>query len=89
MKTFIAENVLCDWNCGMIVVKAENKNEAVKLVMEELKKELGEYRASILYEDCYEDEYSEYRKNKDNEGCLKCKLRELQDNEVIYMEGSS
>lgn len=89
METFVATEVLWNWGAGMIVVKAEDKDEAVKLVMEELKKELGEYRASILYEDCYEDEYSEYRDNKDNEGCLKCKLRELQDNEVIYMEGSS
>ncbi len=87
MKTYVAEGVLCNWSCGMIVVKAENKDDAVRLVMETVRKESGEYTASTLYENCFEEECLKYKEQKDNEGCLKCKLRELGDNEVVYMEG--
>ena len=32
MKTFVAEGVLCDYTCGMVVVKATNKEEAINLI---------------------------------------------------------
>lgn len=32
MKVFVAENVLCDWECGLGVVCAENLDEAKKII---------------------------------------------------------
>lgn len=32
MKVFIAENVLCDYTCGMIVVIASDKERAIEIV---------------------------------------------------------
>ena len=36
MKTFVAEGVLCDYTCGMIVVKAASKEEAINLIQKEI-----------------------------------------------------
>ncbi len=76
MKTFVAEDVLVSWHSGLIVVKAENKAEAIKFI----KKELAscDFIDSCDMEDgekCY------------NEYCLMHRLRELRDNEVVYVYG--
>lgn len=60
MKTFVAEDVLCDYTCGLIVVKAKNKKEAVKLIYQ---------KDSFLIEDIVK------------------KLRELKENEVVFVYG--
>lgn len=36
MKTYIAENVMCDWTCGLAVVKADSLEEAKELIKKEL-----------------------------------------------------
>ncbi|MHB8281269.1 MAG: hypothetical protein ACYDDE_00525 [bacterium] len=63
MKTFVAENVLCDETCGLIVIKAENKESALRL--------LENHEEFWLFE---------------NEN-IKKELRELKDNEVVYVAG--
>ena len=34
MNTYYVEDVLCDYTCGMIVVKTENKEKALELINE-------------------------------------------------------
>ena len=81
MKTFVVEDVLSDYTPGLIVVKAEDKEEAIKLIMKEL-------NYANFCDDCIDDkECEEYVLNNDNKGCLSCKLRELKDNEVVYVYG--
>jgi len=81
MKTFVVEYVLWDYTPGLIVVKAKDKEEAIKLIMKEL-------NYHDFYEDCISDkECGEYFSDNDSKGCLKCKLRELKDNEVVYVYG--
>ena len=46
-KTFVAEGVLCDYTCGMVVIKAKTKKEAKKIIektfgSEETQKEVYE-----------------------------------------------
>lgn len=81
MKTFVAEDVLRDYTPGLIVVKAKNKEEAIKIIM----KELSTYD---FVDDCYGDKTCrENALNEGNVGCLRCKLRELKDNELAYVYG--
>lgn len=81
MKTFVAEYVLWDYTPGLIVVKAKDKEEAIKLIMKEL-------NYLNFCEDFISDKgCEEYVSNNDNKGCLRCKLRELKDNEVVYVYG--
>jgi hypothetical protein len=32
MKVFILRNILCDYSCGVIIVAARNKEEAIKII---------------------------------------------------------
>ena len=70
MKTFVVEDVLRDYTSGLIVVKAKNKKEALKLIYEN--EHLSFYDLS---DDCSRDD------------CLANKIRELKDNEVVYVHG--
>lgn len=72
MKTFIAEEVLRDWTSGMIVVKAIDINQAMDLIIAEF---------PMFYKKCNVDEPCEL------EYCLQHRLRELQDNELVYVYG--
>ena len=76
MKTYVVEETLCDYTCGAIVVKAENVDEAIKLIL----KEFNDYN---LYNDGYNDPPN-INKNKKY---LKSKIRELKDNEVLCIWG--
>ena len=67
MKTFVVEDVLRDYTSGLIVVKAKNKKEALKLIDQQ-----------IPYHDFTDD---------CGAGCLADKIRELKDNEVVYVYG--
>ncbi|WP_298339975.1 hypothetical protein [Ferrimicrobium sp.] len=81
MKTFVAEDVLRDYTPGLIVVKAEDKEEAIKIIM----KELSTY---LFIDDCVGDKNCrEYGVIEGNIDCLRCKLRELKDNELVYVYG--
>ena len=81
MKTFVMENVLTDYTSGLIVVKAEDKEKAIKIIMKE-------FPTHDFVDDCLGDKNcSEYALNDNNEGCLRCKLRELKDNELVYVYG--
>ena len=70
MKTFVIEDVLRDYTPGLIVVKAKNKKEALKLINKELSFHDFSY-------DCCHD------------ACLADKIRELKDNEVVYVYGGA
>lgn len=74
MKTYVAEDVLTSWTSGLIVVKAENIDEAIKLILKEFD-----------YDDlCCGESGEDDNKNKE---CLKKKMRELKDNELVYIYG--
>ena len=69
MKTFVAENVLgniINWSSGMVVVKAENYDEAVKLII---------------------SKESNFGKKETKE--IISNLRELKDNEVVYVQADN
>ena len=73
MKTYVAEEVLTSWTDGLIVVKAENKQKA----MEMIKKEFLHF--IDFFDNCgYEEDCKSSR-------CLKHRLRELKDNELVYV----
>lgn len=74
MKTYVAEEVLTSWTDGLIVVKAENKQKAMEIIKNELE-----------YEDFFDD--CGYKEDCKNEHCLKHRLRELKDNEIVYVHG--
>lgn len=74
MKTFVAEDVLTDYTPGLIVVKAKNKKEAIELVLKEV---------------CFDPICDEDGIDYDNKLCLSNKLRELKDNEVVYVVGGA
>ena len=81
MKTFVVEDVLRDYTPGLIVVKAEDKEEAIKIIMKE-------FSSHDFVDDCFGyKNCSEYALNENNEGCIRCKLRELKDNELVYVYG--
>jgi hypothetical protein len=63
MKTFVAEGVLTDFTDGLVVVKAANMEEAVKLI--------NDVNSGLTY---YEDE-------------VISALRELKDNEIVFVRG--
>ncbi len=85
MRTFIVEDVLWGFNGGTIIVKAENEDEAIRLIKEQYKYDFNDF-----YKDCGKYYYEfpppcyEHFEKKDAEGCLRCKMRELDENEVIF-----
>lgn len=76
MKTFVAENVLEDYSSGLIVVKAQSRKKAVEIIK-------NTFKNHGFIVDCgdVEDCKSEY--------CLKHRLRELKDNEILSVWGSA
>ena len=68
MKTFVVEDVLRDYTPGLIVVKAKNKKEALKLINKELS-------------------FHDFAYDCGGADCLADKIRELNDNEVVYVYG--
>ena len=72
MKTFVVEDVLRDYTSGLIVVKAKNKKEALKLIATD---------QQLLFHDFTDDCGSA--------DCLADKIRELKDNEVVYVYGGA
>ncbi len=60
MKTFVVENILCDYSCGLIVVKAKDVESAKNLLRDK-------------FNDTYED--------------ITNGIRELKDNEIVYVYG--
>ena len=70
MKTFVVEDILRDYTPGLIVVKAKNKKEALKLIATDQQLSCHDFT-----DDC------------SSAGCLADKIRELKDNEVVYVHG--
>jgi hypothetical protein len=60
MKTFVVENILCDYSCGLIVVKAKDVESAKNLLRDK-------------FNDTYEN--------------ITNGIRELKDNEIVYVYG--
>lgn len=75
MITFVATGVLRDYETGMIVLKAPNREKAIEMIKHEFPS-----HGFIL--DCGDKE------DCDSEYCLKYRLRELKDNELLYVWGS-
>ena len=76
MKTFVAEDVLENYGSGLIVVKAKNGKKAIEII----KNELNMYE---FIDDCGKSD------NCYNQHCLRHRLRELKNNEILYIEGSA
>lgn len=72
MKTYVVENILCDYTCGLIVVKAKNKEDAIEMIINEI-------HDPVFY--CEHE--------IDNRKCLREKIRELNDNEIVYVKGGA
>ena len=70
MKTFVVEDVLRDYTSGLIVVKAKNKEEALKLIKADQELSFHDFTDDCFHVDCLAD-----------------KIRELNDNEVVYVYG--
>ena len=70
MKTFVVEDVLRDYTLGLIVVKARNRKEALKLIDQQIP-------FHDFTDDCFHVD------------CLADKIRELKDNEVVYVHGGA
>ena len=71
------ENVLRDYTSGLIVVKAKDKEEAIKIIMKEFP----------TYDFVYDSFYDKNCNCEDNVSYVRCKLRELKDNELVYVYG--
>ena len=50
MKTYIAEGVLCDWSCGLVVISARGKKHAKKIIDKEFSEESAEEIKAVLVE---------------------------------------
>ena len=72
MKTFVVEDVLRDYTPGLIVVKAKSKKEALKLIAADKQLSHHDFTDDCGSADCF---------------CLADKIRELKDNEVVYVNG--
>ena len=72
MKTFVVEDILRDYTPGLIVVKARNKKEALKLIKADRQLSFHDFT-----DDCFDVD------------CLADKIRELNDNEVVYVYGGA
>ena len=75
MKTFVATGVLQSYTSGMIVVKAQSRKKAIEIIKEEF-----DNHGFIV--DCGNDQ------NCSSEYCLRHRLRELENNEILYVWGS-
>lgn len=75
MKTFVATKVLVSWGSGMIVLKAQSRKKAVERI-------LNEFSVHDFFVDCG------FKEDCHNEYCLKHRLRELKDDELLYVWGS-
>ncbi len=92
METFVAEHVLQihGYTFGMIVVKAETKEEAIKLIKEKFS--YVDFYADCAYETDDEEclkcrNYSGSLKREDLDKYLNCRVRKLNDNELVFVAG--
>ena len=76
MRTFVAEKVLENWGTGLIVVKTQSRKRAVEMIKNQFPNHGFILNCGHIKEDC------------DSEYCLKHRLRELKDNELLYVWGS-
>lgn len=72
MKTYVVEDAFCDYTCGMIVVKAKSKEEAINLIINNKYLQLNANNEADLI----------------NIKIIKKNIRELKDDEVVvYVKG--
>ena len=73
MKTYVVDmSVFCNWTCGMIVVKAKSKEEAINLIINNKYLQLNANNEADLI----------------NIKIIKKNIRELKDDEVVvYVKG--
>ena len=74
MKTFVADNVFTSFADGIIVVKAPSKGKAIEMIK-------NKFNGYGFYEDCNSE------KDCSDEMCLKHRVREMNDNELVYVYG--
>jgi hypothetical protein len=74
MKTFVAENVLQSYRDGMIVVKTTSRKRAIEIIR-------NQFPYHGFYSDCGNTQCS-------SEYCLKHRLREMEDDEIVFIWGS-
>ena len=72
MNTYVVENVLCDYTCGLIVVKVKSKEDAIEMIINKIHNPVF---------------YCQHELN--NRKYLSEKIRELKDNEVVYVNGGA
>ena len=72
MKTFIVEEVLTDYYDGIMIVKAEDEEQAIEILLRKIKNDVEKKIYYVSPEDIVK---------------VKCNMRELIDNEAIIIEG--
>ena len=64
MKTFVVEDVLRDYTPGLIVVKARNKEEALKLIKADQQLSFHDFNDDCFSADCLADKIRELKDNE-------------------------
>ena len=75
MRTYVIEHVLTDYTDGLIVIKAKNKSEAVRMILDEF----PHYCFAADGNNWEESNFEYLQKN----------IRELKNNEIVHVYGGS
>ena len=77
MKTFYVENVLCDYTCGIIIVSAEDKAQAIEMILNKTNQGFDDNKAGYIF--------TEY--DKDEIATVKNCIQELLPNQIVAVSG--
>ena len=78
MKTFYVESILCDYTCGIIIVSAESKEQAIEMILD--KKNQG-------FDDDSKAGYLFTKYDKADIETVKNHIQELQPNQIVAVMG--
>ncbi len=77
MKTFYVDNILCDYSCGILIVSAENKEEAIKILLDKDNQGYKEGKPGYILGKYDEDDVKKIIND----------MQELKPNQIIAVHG--
>lgn len=80
LKTYIFQNVLCDYTSGIAVARATSKEHAISLLLEEVQKVLKIKKTLTSYEDVIR--YQDEKKQQPTSNCGTTRHYQLEDFEI-------